>query len=105
MTPAGGDMTRSCWPCVAAFLRVVSLYLGIGRAIPPAYVLRFSDTVPMQDASVTQQAPLAVLPESAPEAPAVSANSWLKRNGWKQIWPLRLLGAGPPLFFAGPLTQ
>jgi hypothetical protein len=42
---------------------------------------------------------------SEPEAPAVSANSWLMRNGWKQIWPLRLLGAGTPLFFAGPPTQ
>ena len=64
---------------------------------------RFSDTLPMQDPS--HQAAFAVLPVMEPEAPAVSANSWLMRHGWKQIWPLRLLGAGTPLFFAGPATQ
>ena len=96
-------MPRSCWLYVAVFLCVVWLGLVTGRAIPLAYVLRFSDTLPMQDPS--HQATFAVLPVSEPEAPAVSANSWLMRNGWKQIWPLRLLGAGIPLFFAGPPTQ
>ena len=96
-------MPRRCWPCVAAFLFIVVLGLGTGRAVPLAYVLRFADTLPRQDPS--HQAVFAVLPENAPEAPAVSANSWLMHNGWKQIWPLRLLGAGPPLFFAGPPTQ
>jgi hypothetical protein len=66
-------------------------------------MLRFSDTLTTQDAS--HQTASAVLPVSEPEAPAVSANSWLMRHGWKQIWPLHLLGAGTPLFFAGPLTQ
>src|SRR5687768_13981643 len=103
MTPGGGDMLRSCWPCAAAFLFIVLLGLGIGRAVPPAFVLRFSDTLPTPDAS--HQAAFALLPVSEPEAPAVSANSWLMHNGWKQIWPLRLLGAGAPLFFAGPPTQ
>jgi hypothetical protein len=66
-------------------------------------VLRFSDTLASQDAS--HEAASAVFPVSEPEAPTVPANSWLMRQGWKQIWPLRLLGAGTPLFFAGPATQ
>jgi Protein of unknown function (DUF3047) len=98
-------MTRSFWQCAAALLGVVLLGIGIGRAIPQGYVLRFSDTLPTQDPSATDQDTLAVLPSSEPEAPAVSANDWLLRNGWKQIWPLRILGAGKPLFFAGPPTQ
>jgi hypothetical protein len=81
------------------------LGVGISRAVPQGYVLRFADTFPTQDPSATHQDTLAVLPGSAPEAPAVSANDWLIRNGWKQIWPLRLLGTGKPLFFAGPPTQ
>src|SRR5262249_12410889 len=98
-------MIRSFWQCAAALLSVVLLGIGIGRAIPQGYVLRFSDTQSTQDPSVTDQDTLAVLPSSAPEAPAVSANDWLLRNGWKQIWPLRILGARKPLFFAGPPTQ
>jgi hypothetical protein len=85
------------------FLFIVWLGLWIGHAVPLAYVLRFSDTSWEQDTSL--QAASAVLPVMAPEAPAASANSWLTRNGWKQIWPLRLLGAGTPLFFAGPAAQ
>ena len=81
------------------------LGVGISRAVPQGYVLRFADTFPTQDPSATHQDTLAVLPDSALEAPAVSANDWLIRNGWKQIWPLRLLGTGKPLFFAGPPTQ
>jgi Protein of unknown function (DUF3047) len=103
MTPGGEDMPRSCWPCATAFLCIVLVGLGTGRAVPPAFVLRFADTLATQDAS--RQTASAVLPVSEPEAPAVSANSWLMHNGWKQIWPLRLLGAGTPLFFAGPPTQ
>ena len=89
--------------CAVTFLFVVLLGFGIGRVMPLAFVLRFSDTLPAQDAP--QQATVAVLPTSAPEAPMAPANSWLMHHGWKQIWPLRLLGAGTPLFFAGPLTQ
>jgi hypothetical protein len=83
-------MPHSCWPCAVTFLFIVLLGLGIGRAIPLAFVLRFSDTLPTQDAS--QQATLAVLPVSEPDAPVAPANSWLMQHGWKQIWPLRLLG-------------
>lgn len=96
-------MSHSYWPCAVAFLFIVLLGLGIGRAVPPTFMLRFSDTLATQDTS--HQTASAVLPVSEPEAPAVSANSWLMRHGWKQIWPLHLLGAGTPLFFAGPLTQ
>ena len=96
-------MPHHCWSCAAVLLFVIWLALGIGHAVPPAYVLRFSDTSSEQDA--TPRAASAVLPAMAPEAPAVSANSWLTHNGWKQIWPLRLLGAGVPLFFAGPAAQ
>ena len=96
-------MPRRCWLCAAVFLCVVWPDLGLAHAVPLAYVLRFSDTVPAQAAS--PQAASAALPVMAPEAPTVSANDWLMRNGWKQIWPLRLLGAGTPLFFAGPAAQ
>jgi hypothetical protein len=84
-------------------LCVIWLALGIGHAVPLAYVLRFSDTSSEQDAS--SQGASAGLHDREPEAPTVSANSWLMRDGWKQIWPLRLLGAGTPLFFAGPAAQ
>jgi hypothetical protein len=96
-------MPHSYWPCAVAFLFIVLLGLGIGRAVPPTFMLRFSDTLATQ--ATSHQTASAVLPVSEPEAPAVSANSWLMRHGWKQIWPLHLLGAGTPLFFAGPLTQ
>lgn len=96
-------MPRRCWPCATTFLCIVWLAMRTGRAVSPAFVLRFSDTLATQDAS--HEAASAVLPVSEPEAPAVSANSWLMHHGWKQIWPLRLLGGGTPLFFAGPSTQ
>jgi hypothetical protein len=96
-------MPRRCWPCATACLFIILLGFGIGRVIPQAHVLRFSDTLPTQDAS--QLTAFAVLSVSEPEAPVVSATSWLMHSGWKQIWPLRLLGAGAPLFFAGPSTQ
>ena len=46
-----------------------------------------------------------MLPASEPEAPAAAANDWLRRNGWKQVWPLGLLSAGKALSFAGPPSQ
>ena len=96
-------MPRRCWLCATALLFIIWHGLGIGRAIPQAHVLRFADTLPTQDASPPTV--FAVLPVNTPEAPVVSANSWLLHHGWKQIWPLRLLGSGAPLFFAGPPTQ
>ena len=67
-------MTRNFWQWTAVLLCVVVLGVGIGRAIPQGYVLRFSDAFPMQDPSAAHQAALAVLPDSVPEAPTVSAN-------------------------------
>jgi hypothetical protein len=90
-------MIYSGWPGTAAFLFVVLLGIKTGWAVSQGYVLRFSDTSPTQDP--------VVLPVSEPEAPVAPANGWLMRTGWKQIWPLRILGAGTPLFFAGPPTQ
>ena len=52
-------MPHSRWPCAVAFLFMVVLGFGIGRAMPLAYVLRFSDTMPTPDAP--QQATSAVL--------------------------------------------
>jgi hypothetical protein len=75
----------------------------IGRIFPQAHVLRFSDTLSTHEAA--QPTPVAGLPVSEPDAPAVSATRWLLHSGWKQIWPFRLLGAGAPLVFAGPPTQ
>ena len=98
-------MTRSFWYYTAALLCVVLLGVGIGGVVPQGDILRFSDTAPTQDPCATHQTALAVLPDREPEAPAASANDWLIRHGWKQIWPLRILGAGKPLFFAGPPTQ
>src|SRR5712692_6959481 len=51
MPPGGGDMPRSCWPCATAFLFVVGLGIGTGRAVLPAFVLRFSDTLTTPDVS------------------------------------------------------
>ena len=96
-------MLRSFWPCAAAILLVIWFALGTGRAVPQGYVLRFSDT--FQTQAPSHQGASAVPSGSAPEAPEASANDWLSRNGWKQIWPVRILGSGKPLFFAGPPTR
>jgi hypothetical protein len=74
-------MLRRCWPGATACLFIILLGFGIGRVIPQAHVLRFSDTLPTQDAS--QPTAFAVLPVSEPEAPAVSATRWLMHSGWK----------------------
>jgi hypothetical protein len=90
-------MIYSGWPGVAAFLFVVWLGIETSWASAQEYTLRFSDTSPTQVP--------AVLPGSAPEAPVAPAHGWLMRQGWKQIWPWHILGAGRPLFFAGPPAQ
>lgn len=96
-------MLRRCWPYAAVFLWAVWLGLGTGRAVPPAHVLRFTDTVPPPNSS--QPPASAGLSASASEAPEAAANDWLRSNGWKQVWPLRIIGAGKSLFFAGPPSQ
>lgn len=96
-------MTRRFW--LSAVVLLGAVLFGRGQAMPQEYVLRFSDTVSMQDASAPPQATLAGRQSSPLEAPAAPANAWLLRHGWKQIWPLRILGAGTSLFFAGPPAQ
>ena len=81
-------MPHSCWSGAVALLFIVLFGLSAGRAIPLAFVLRFSDTLSTQDAS--QQATFAMPPVSELEAPAASANSWLTRHGIM----LRLVGVG-----------
>ena len=44
-------MPPNRWLCVTMFLCVILLGLGTGRAVLPAYVLRFSETLPTQDTS------------------------------------------------------
>src|SRR5262249_33164033 len=83
LTLGGGDMPRPCWLFATACLFIIVLGFGIGRVLPQAQVLRFADTLPTHDAA--QPTVFAVLSVSEPEAPAVSANSWLMHNGWKQI--------------------
>ena len=72
-------------------LVVLSLAGPAVWAGPKAYTVRFSDMpeVVASAANVT-------------EAPTVSANRWLRKNGWKQVWPIVLIGKGKPLDFAGP---
>ena len=53
--------------------------------------MRFSD---MSEAEVSA--------EEGAAAPVVSANRWLRKNGWEQVWPIVLLGKGKPLDFDGP---
>jgi hypothetical protein len=51
MIPEGENMPRRCWPCAVVLLFVVIFSLGAGRAVPLAFVLRFSDTLPTPDVS------------------------------------------------------
>jgi hypothetical protein len=73
-------------------LILIVLYLVSTAAwtAPKAYTVRFSD-MPDADTRITNEA----------EAPTVSANKWLRRNGWEQVWPIVLIGKGKPLAFAG----
>lgn len=74
-------------------LALIALYLvsTAAWAAPKAYTVRFSD-MPEADGSVVNET----------DAPTVSANRWLRQNGWEQVWPIVLIGRGKPLDFAGP---
>lgn len=66
------------------------LLLTIAHAwaqLPEPYVLRFADR--------------AVLTAKA----QASANAWLEREGWQQVWPPTLFGIQERLWFAGPPDQ
>ena len=75
-------------------LVVLALVSSVAWTAPKAYTVRFSD---MPDADVHAS--------NGAEAPIVSANRWLRKNGWEQVWPIVLIGKGKPLDFAGPLQN
>lgn len=82
---------RGFWQRMVLVLVVLCLVSLAAVAAPKAYTVRFSD-MPKADVSADEGA----------EAPAVSANRWLRKNGWEQVWPIVILGKGKPLDFAGP---
>lgn len=82
---------RGFWQRTMLALIVLYLVSTAAWTAPKAYTVRFSD-MPDVDVSAANRA----------EAPVVSANKWLRKNGWKQVWPIVLVGKGKPLNFAGP---
>lgn len=84
---------------------ILLLVVTVGHTAPATYTLRFSDTSARQEAVTSQDGPGVPTSVTGPEAPTVEANKWLKRNGWKQVWPLKLFSGSPPLVFAGPSTR
>lgn len=84
---------------------MVVLGVGVAWAMPKSHVLRFSDTpvlkTPASNGYFTLVTPL---PTDA-DSPMQKAGDWLKRNGWKRIWPFFASGNGQRLTFAGPPTQ
>lgn len=97
---------KTGWQCLGGLL-VGSILGAVVWAQSPAYTLRFTDALALQNpASRDGQEFRLQAPETAgPEAPVRSANDWLLDNQWKQVWPLKIFGKGTPLFFAGPPTQ
>ena len=79
------------WQRTTWVLVVLHLASSAAWAAPEAYTVRFSD-VPEAEAVAANGA----------EAPVVSANRWLRKRGWEQVWPIVLIGKGKPLDFAGP---
>ena len=76
-------MTPSILSQTALLLTVIVLGAHLAGAIPETYTLRFSDVPPT--------ATLISSPEQA--APQAPANAWLDQQGWKQVWPVALLGS------------
>jgi hypothetical protein len=58
----------------------------------------------MHHPTSTSHQPFAFTPVSMVENPAAPAETWLKHNQWKQVWPL-WSSTGQALAFSGPLTQ
>lgn len=83
---------REFWQRAALVLIILYLLSAAAWTAPKTYTVRFSD---MSEAGVSATA-------NGAEAPVVSANRWLRKNGWEQVWPVVLLGKGKPLDFAGP---
>lgn len=94
------------WPFLPG-LFLWSFLAAAAWAQGPTHTLRFSDTPTLRDpTSHDSQGVRLHFPEvTGPEAPVKGANDWLLSNHWKQVWPLKILGKGVPLFFAGPPTQ
>ena len=82
---------RGFWQRTALALIVLYLMSTAAWAAPKTYTVRFSD---MPDTGVSTG--------NGAEAPTVSANRWLRKRGWEQVWPIVVLGSGKPLAFAGP---
>ena len=91
---------------LVALLLMLTLGMGATHATSNAYRLRFSDT-PAPPQLVSQPHRLQVLntPASMPDAPAALAESWLEKQGWKQIWPRWGLGDASQPMFVGPSAQ
>lgn len=83
---------RGFWQRVVLVLIILYLMSTAAWTAPKTYTVRFSD---MPEADVSA-------PANGAEAPVVSANRWLRKNGWEQVWPIVVLGKGKPLDFAGP---
>lgn len=83
---------RGFWQRAVLVLIILYLVSTAGWTAPKTYTVRFSD---MPDTGVSATA-------NGAEAPVVSANRWLRKNGWEQVWPIVLVGKGKPLDFAGP---
>ena len=82
---------RGVWQRTMLVLIVLYLLSNMAWTAPKAYTVRFSDTPTAEVAAA-----------NGAEAPTVSANKWLRKNGWEQVWPIVLIGNGKPLDFAGP---
>ncbi len=82
---------RGIWQRAMLVLTVLYLVSTVAWTAPKAYTVRFSD---MPEADVRAS--------NGTEAPIVSANRWMRKNGWKQVWPIVLIGKGKRLDFAGP---
>lgn len=79
------------WRRTLLILIIFFLVNTVAWTAPKAYTIRFTD-MPEADTRITDEA----------KAPDVSANRWLLKNGWEQVWPIVLIGKGKPLDFAGP---
>lgn len=93
-----------------ALLSVLLLFVAFGpgaaQDMPPASILRFTD---MSDATQgTIQLPTdqrLSARSSEQERPMSPADAWLKRNGWKRVWPKWPFGTAQKLTFAGTAEQ
>ena len=79
------------WQRTMLVLTVFYLITSVAWTAPKAYTIRFSDMLEADTGTADDGT-----------APTVSANRWMRQNGWEQVWPIVLIGRGKPLDFAGP---